>query len=164
MSGGWGSRRGRTAPERANVDYPPNLITRLGREARVGHADRVPAAINDLVDYLLFADEAKIIDRIEGSSGYAEKFAALGPKDSKGRSLREFQLDGRMMKYPLSYMIYAPAIDALPAEPKAALFRKLQQVLTGEDTSAKYAHLTPPTRQAIVEILKETKPDLATLF
>ncbi len=138
--------------------HATNLVTRLGWEARVGHADKVPAAIADLVDYLFFADEAKILERIEGSSGYAEKFQALGPTDAKGRTLREFQLDGRMMRYPLSYMIYAPAIEALPADVKTALFRKLEQVLMGEDSSAKYAHLTPSIRQAIIEILRETKP------
>ncbi|MEO8682738.1 MAG: hypothetical protein ABI665_27060 [Vicinamibacterales bacterium] len=142
--------------------HAANLITRLGWEARVGHADRVPDAIRDLVDYLFFVDEAKIPERIEGSSGYAEKFQALGPKDSQGRSLREFELNGRMMRYPLSYMIYSPAIDALPDEVKAALFRKLDQVLKGEDTSAKFAHLTPAIRQAIVEILRDTKPGVVT--
>lgn len=140
--------------------HATNLITRLDWEARVGHADRVPSAINDLVDYLLFVDEAKILERIEGSSGYAERFQALGPKDAKGRSLREFQLDGRMMKYPLSYMIYVPAIEALPADVKAALFRRLQQVLMGDDASAKFGHLTPAVREAIVEIVRDTKPDL----
>jgi hypothetical protein len=142
--------------------HATNLITRLDWEARVGHADRVPSAINDLVDYLLFVDEAKILERIEGSSGYTEKFQALGPKDAKGRSLRDFQLDGRMMKYPLSYMIYAPAIDALPAEVKAALFKRLGQVLRGEEAGSKYGHLTPTIREALVEILHDTKPDVLT--
>jgi hypothetical protein len=140
--------------------HATNLITRVGWESRVGHADKVRDAVNDLADYLFFVDEAKILERIEGSSGYAERFTALGPKDAKGRSLREFQLDGRMMRYPLSYMIYAPAIDALPADAKAALFRRLQQVLTGEDASPKYAHLTPSIREAITEILRDTKPGL----
>lgn len=140
--------------------HATNLITRAGWEARVGHADKVPAAINDLVDYLLFVDEAKITDRIIGSSGYTEKFEAMGPKDAKGRSLRELQLDGRLMKYPLSYMIYTPAIDALPADVKALLFRNLRRVLMGEDTSAKYGYLTPDLRTAIVEILRDTKPEV----
>ena len=134
-----------------------NLITRVGWEARVGNTARVPEAASDLVDYMLFVDEAPIEGRIEGSSGFAETFSAQGPRDSRGRSLRELQLSGRLMKYPLSYMIYAPPFDALPAVAKDAVLARLERVLAGEDHSPKYAHLTPPLRQAIVEILKDTK-------
>ncbi len=133
-----------------------NLMTRAGWEARVGQAARARDAVNDLVDYMLFVEEAPIDGRIEGSSGFAEKFSAQGPRDARGRSLRELQLEGRLMKYPLSYMIYSPQFDALPPEVKAATLTRLRQVLEGEDTSPKYAHLTPAIRQAIVEILKDT--------
>ncbi len=61
------------------------------------------------------------------------------------------------MKYPASYMIYSPAFDALPDAALGATRARLRQVLSGEDTSAKYAHLTPAVRQASVEILKDTK-------
>jgi hypothetical protein len=64
------------------------------------------------------------------------------------------------MKYPLSYMIYAPAIDALPADVKTLLFKNLRRVLMGEETSAKYGYLTPELRTAIVEILRDTKPEV----
>ena len=140
--------------------HATNLITRLAWEARVGHTDKLPEAINNLVDYLLFVDEANFAEgRIEGSSGFAEKFESLGPKDSRGRSLRDLDLQSRIMKYPLSYMIYTPAFDALPADIKATIARKIRSVLNGEDAAAKWAYLTPPTRQAILEILKETKSD-----
>ena len=140
--------------------HATNLITRLAWEARVGHADKVPEAINNLVDYLLFVDEANFSEgRIEGSSGFTEKFESLGPKDSRGRSLRDLDLQSRIMKYPLSYMIYTPAFDALPADIKATIARKIKSVLNGEDPAAKWAHLSAPTRQAILEILKDTKPD-----
>ena len=137
-----------------------NLITRVAWEARVGNAARVGDGARDLVDYLLFVDEAPIDEPIVGGSGFAEKFAALGPKDSQGRSPRDLKLDGRMMQYPLSYMIYTPAYDAMPAMAKEAVAARLRQVLAGEDASAKYAHLTPEVRQALLEILKDTKPGL----
>jgi len=143
-----------------------NLITRAGWESRVGahrrsdplaSATRVRSAVNDLVDYMLFVDEAPLAARIEGSSGFAEMFSAMGPRDARGRSLRELQLETRVMRYPLSYMIYSPAFDALPGEVKDAAYRRLREVLSGTDTDPKFAHLTPAVRQAIVEILKETK-------
>lgn len=133
-----------------------NLITRTAWEARIGSVN-VPDAVRDLADYLLFVGEARIAGPMEGSSGFAGKFAAMGPRDSKGRSLRELQLEGRLMKYPLSYTIYSPAFDAIPQFARDAVMARLNDVLSGEDASPKYAHLTPEIRRAIVEILKETK-------
>jgi hypothetical protein len=146
-----------------------NLITRAGWEFRVGAmrkgdpsvaATRVRDSVNDLVDYMFFVDEAPLPERIEGSSGFAERFAAMAPRDAKGRSLRDLQLEARMMRYPLSYMIYSPAFDALPGDVKDAAYRRLRDVLSGKDHDPKFAHLTPAVRQAIVEILRDTKTDV----
>jgi hypothetical protein len=126
-------------------------------------ADRVREAAGDLVDYMLFVDEAPIGRKLEGSSGFAEKFMALGPRDSKGRSLRQLNLDLRLMQYPCSYMIYSEAFDALPAAAKAAAYDRLWQVLSGQDKDKKYK-LSLVDRQAIVEILRETKKDLPAFF
>ena len=138
-----------------------NLMTRLGWEARVGNGAQVLPSAGDLVDYLLFVREAPIDGRIEGSSGFAEKFSAMGPKDSKGRSLRELQLDGRLMKYPLSYMIYSPAFGGLPHMAKGATLARLREVLSGADADRKYEHLTPEICSAILEILADTLPDFS---
>lgn len=127
-----------------------NLITYLGWEARVGHDIRVVA--HDVADALLFADEAPISGRIEGSSGFAARFAALGPRDRQGRSLRQFDLAHRLMRYPCSYMIYAPAFDALPANAKDEVYKRLWEKLSG------------PDGRAVVEILRETKKDLPPYF
>ena len=142
-----------------------NLLTRLGWEARILEDEgRTTAALNDAVteavDYMLFVDEAPL-DGIEGTSGFAERFSARGPRDSKGRSLRDFDLQRRLFRYPCSYMIYSEAFDALPAAARNAVAARLLQVLTGKDTSAKYKTLSGPDRLAILEILRETKTDLA---
>jgi hypothetical protein len=138
-----------------------NLFTRIGWEARAAsHTD----AANELVDYLLFVDEWTPTSRIEGNSGFAEKFAAEGPRDSRGRSLREFDLEHRLMRYPCSYMIYSPAFDGLPAEVKGAVYRRMWQVLSGQERGAKYARLTPADRRAVVEILRDTKKGLPDYF
>ncbi|MDP1572227.1 MAG: hypothetical protein Q8L86_19690 [Vicinamibacterales bacterium] len=151
-----------------------NLLTRAGWEARVAVHDgwlaanastatlppRVQQAVDELADYMLFVDEAPIAGRIEGGSGFAEWFSAQGPRDAKGRSLRDLQLEGRLMRHPLSYMIYTAAFDALPPVVKQAVYRRLGAVLAGDDAAPKYRHLTPAVRQAVREILRETKPDL----
>jgi hypothetical protein len=146
-----------------------NILTRIGWEYRIAPADGGAAtalerSIEGAVDYLLFVDEAKI-GRIQGTSGFAERFAALGPSDSRGRSLRQLQLDGRLMRYPLSYMIYAPAFDGLPREARDAIYRRLWDVLSGSVVDdARYAHLKPGDREAIVEILVATKAGLPEYF
>jgi hypothetical protein len=68
------------------------------------------------------------------------------------------------MRYPCSYMVYSAAFDALPASLKDAVYRRLWTVLSGGDTSPRYAHLAQQDRQAIAEILRDTKPDLPAYF
>jgi DNA-directed RNA polymerase subunit F len=60
------------------------------------------------------------------------------------------------MKYPLSYMIYSQAFQALPADVKQMALDRVRKILAGEIAAPKYADLTPAKRQAIAEILKET--------
>jgi hypothetical protein len=144
-----------------------NVLTRVGWEFRIAAREgREPVTldrtIEDAVDYLLFVGEANL-EPIGGTSGFAEKFAALGPMDERGRSLRELRLDGRLMRYPLSYLIYSRAFDALPDEAQAALYRRLWSVLSGV-ADERYAHLSPADRTAIVEILVATKPGLPDYF
>ena len=140
--------------------HAANLFTRLNWEARAGTAVRVEEAANELADYLLFVDEAPIPGKVAGTSGFAAAFMARGPRDRKGRSLRDLKLDGRLMQFPLSYMIYTPMFDALPDVARTRVRDRIGAVLDGTDTRPKYAHLSPALRSAIVEIVKETKPEL----
>lgn len=159
-----------------------NLITWVGWESRIAasaarvprvagsKADGVPAvdrvtyAARELVDYLLFVDEAPLPRRVEGSSGFTEWFSARGPVDRKGRSLRQLDLTQRLLRYPCSYMIESGAFDALPTVAKEAVYRRLWDVLSGRDATAAYGRLSRDDRQAIVEILRETKRDLPDYF
>ena len=144
-----------------------NLITRIGWEARVGAEVGRPLAQTaaEFVDYMLFVDEAPMPGPITGPSGFPKVFAAAGPRDSKGRSLRDIDLTTtRLMKYPCSYMIYSDAFDALPANAKEAVYARMWEILSGQDASPRYAVLSPEDRQAIVEILRETKDGLPEYF
>jgi hypothetical protein len=135
--------------------HATNLITRAGWEHRVG-SPHVALAVQELADYLLFVDEAPLPHAITGSSGFAEKFATLGPRDRKGRSLRELDLTDRLMRYPLSYMIYSPGFAGLPTEVKMMVSGRIGDILSGRVTSPKYGHLSAPARDAIAEILRDT--------
>ena len=159
-----------------------NLLTRAGWEARAVdpmlHAPftsnpeldarialMMSGVASELVDHLLFVDEARLDDRVRSTSGFAERFTKNGPRDRKGRSLYELDLNRRLMKYPCSYLIYSPAFDALPALAKEPIYKRMWDVLSGQEQDERYqAVLSRADRQAIVEILRDTKKDLPAYF
>jgi hypothetical protein len=101
---------------------------------------------------------------MRSTAGFPEAFAARGPADSRGRSLRQMDLTRRMMRYPASYMIYNEAFDALPAAAKEQVYARMWEILSGRERGPKFARLTLADRQAVVEILRETKKDLPPYF
>jgi hypothetical protein len=148
-----------------------NLITRLGWEARVAEAapsadaaSRVKDAAAELADSLLMLDETPLTGQVRGSSGFAEWFAAQGPRDGQGRSLRELELRTRLFRYPCSFLIYSEAFDGLPAAARQAVYERLSDVLSGRDTRKITQHLSAADRQAVLQILRDTKPDLPASF
>jgi hypothetical protein len=154
-----------------------NLLTRVGWETRVAldrqaksaqekaSAERLIAAdARELADYMLFVDEKPLTGKFESTSGFPAKFAAGGPSDRQGRSLRQLDLTKRLLRYPLSYMIYSRAFDELPAATKDAVYARLWAVLSGQDKAKKYSVLARADRAAIVSILLETKQGLPAYY
>ncbi len=109
-------------------------------------------AAEELVDYLLFVDEAPLETPVEGMSGFAAKFASA--------PLRQLDLKTRLQKLPLSFMVETPAFDALPEAARVAVGRRLSEILTGRETGVRYAKLSAQDRQAILAYLKQHKPQL----
>ena len=154
-----------------------NLLVRMGWETRVADyeaartgqppADQAAAIWDtavELVDYLLFVDEAPLPPGIRSTSGFGERFSAQGPFDRRDRSLHQLDLDGRLLRYPCSFLIYTDAFDALPERAKDAVYRRMWEVLSGQATADRYTGLTVDDRRAVVEILRDTKPDLPAYF
>lgn len=154
-----------------NVLTAANFSARItARDARVmnealGRADdtesestgrRYDSAAERVLDALLFVGETVLTDPIAGTSPFAAEFAQRGPADSQGRSLRQFDLQSRLFRYPCSYLIYSDAFAALPAPVRERVLRRLQSVLTREDTSEKFKHLSPVDRENILGILRGT--------
>ena len=123
-------------------------------------ASRIRSACEPLVNYLLMCNEAPLTAKIAGTSKFAAEFAAQGPRDPHGRSLRELDLERRLFKYPCSYLIYSPSYAGLPAEARQYVERRLWEVLAAPQVAKDFAHLCDADRQAIREILVATKPDL----
>lgn len=145
-----------------------NLIVRVGWDTRIAMADgkleearpQIEAAIDDMVGYMLFVDEAPLHGPVRGVSTFSTTFPERGPRDKQGRSLRDFDLQKRLFKYPLSYMIYTKAFDSLPDWDRERIYQRLFNVLTGKDTDPKFAKLSTDDRRNVFEILRATKPNL----
>lgn len=142
-----------------------NFITRLNYESTMalqqyGHINYLRSIVNSFLKYALFTEEAPLTAPVKGNPDFAKAFERLGPKDKQGRSLREFNLQTRLFKFPCSYLIYSEAFDNLPEPMKAHLYQRLWDILTGKDTSPDFQRISEDTKRAILEILAETKPDL----
>jgi hypothetical protein len=141
------------------------LYDAAGKDAKNAAAQAEAAAkyrqtAEDLLRYLLFTNEAALDGPVKGTSSFQHDFEALGPRDRKGRSLRDFDLKTRIFRYPCSYLIYSDDWDALPSAAKEYVYHRLYEVLTERDRSADFARLGHDERRAILEILLDTKPDL----
>lgn len=121
---------------------------------------RIRSACEPLVEYLLFSGETGLVHPVSGTSQFAQEFMRPGPRDQRGRSLRELDLKHRLFRYPCSYLVYSAGFQQLPQQCRAEVLRRMWEVLTSADPPPKYAHLSPDDRRAILEILRDTLPDL----
>jgi hypothetical protein len=118
-------------------------------------------AIEPLVETLLFAGETKLTDAVSGDPKFVEQFMRRAVRDPKGRSLRDLDLQTRLFRYPLSYVVYSAAFDALPRAAREAVYARVAAVLRGQDPGEAYAELDAAGGAAIIEILAATKPEFA---
>ena len=142
-----------------------NYITRLNYAAKVslaqyGHVNYLKSAITGFLKYLLFTEEAKLTEPIEGASGFASEFSKQGPTDPQGRSLRQFDLRTRLFRFPCSYVIYSDAFEGLPSALKEVIYKRLWDILTEIDETEDFEMLSRADRKAILDILRTTKPSL----
>ncbi|MBS0261324.1 MAG: hypothetical protein JSS02_05155 [Planctomycetes bacterium] len=138
-----------------------NLLTRVNYEYQFRKDEEpVPSSLEDLVRYLLFAQEPPLENPVLGSTGYETWFTKLGPHDKQGRSLRQFDLETRLFKYRLSYLIYTAAFEQLPEPVRLQIFRRLWDILSADNPAAPFDKLSAPERRAIREIVAETRSNL----
>jgi hypothetical protein len=156
-----------------------NLITRANFKARSIVAREIDPAANasprwddfspriqkamtaifePLVRGLLNANAAPLASPMAGGSGFDAWFQKQGPKDPRGRSLRELELKTRLFRYPLSYLIYSDGFEGLPEYGKRYVYTRIAAVLLGQDQDSTFANLSGADRQAMLEILSATRP------
>jgi hypothetical protein len=144
-----------------------NLLTRLNWVSRIASSNGQAAAtdgalgglIDELADYLLFVGEAPFSVPLTPRPGLAARVESRTPRDHRGRSFGQLELVTRLLRYPCSYMVYADAFDGLSPAVKQAVYRRMLEMLTGSDSRQAFARLTADDRQAVLEILRDTKPD-----
>ena len=118
--------------------------------------------LEPMVHSMLFINAASLKGGIASTSGFDRWFQAQAPRDRQGRSLRELDLNTRVFKYRLSYLIYSPGFDALPGCVKEFIYTRLGDILSGRDHSSEFAVLPAQERADINQILADTKPAYAT--
>jgi hypothetical protein len=176
-----------------------NLITRVNFEVRTAlqKAARGPVPqktravlqryMDGLVSVMFLANAVHFTSPISGNSGFTHWFESRGPRDPMGRSLRDLDLKTRLFEYPLSYLVYSRAFNALPAYAKDYIYARFADILTGRGDGAAAAgdaasgvdpdlldaygieqgqsdttaRLSDEERSAILEILRTTSPDFA---
>jgi hypothetical protein len=144
-----------------------NLLTRLNWEARAasgsGQASASGGAIkglvNELAEYLLFVGEQPPSVPLTARPGFAERLESRTPKDRQGRSFGQLDLVDRLVKYPCSYMVYSEAFNALPPSIKNAVYGRMLDILSATDARLQGARVSAVDRRAVLEILRDTKPD-----
>ncbi len=148
------------AETRAQYNYERLFTPPEDRDAYV--RERCQREVNKLVEGLLFAGEYQLTSPVQGTSDFRAHFESLGPFDNQGRSLRQFDLETRLLKYPCSYLIYSTAFKGLPELTLSMISTRLREILNSEPTGEDdpYKHLTLEDRQAIREILQETTSHL----
>lgn len=152
----------------AHQTHVHNLITLATyevQEAMKLHPEETEKLIKEdgdlLVGVMLFSRATVFTDPIQGNTNFAAEFSSGGLRDSHGRSLKDLDLKKRLLKYPMSYLIYSKSFDSMPAPVKSYVYRRFREILTGEDKSAAFAHLSASDREDILGILQDTKPDFA---
>ena len=147
----------------------PAVLKRRGLDDAAAAAswDALPTAarqslapmMDKLVERLVLLNAADIASRISGSQAFVDRFIARGPKDGAGRSLRDLDLNKRLFRYPLSYLIYAKSFATMPAYAKDYVYRRVAAYLGGEELFAGKSQYSLEDRQAALEILTATQPE-----
>jgi hypothetical protein len=116
-------------------------------------------AAQDIVDRLLFRREAALPEGVVGGEAFREAFAAGARRARDGRSLRDFDLNGRIFALRCSYLIHSEMFAALPEALRARIFDRLRAALESRDPNDRHAYLPAGEKRAIFDLLIDTLPE-----
>lgn len=125
------------------------------------HAAVLHGLADELVRYLLFADEAKFpAGGIRVDPRYREDFLADRKEASSGISLKDLDLETRLFQHRCSYLIYSDVFRATSDLFRQRVYQVLGEAISTEDPDPDFAYLSVAEKEAIRGILRETLSDL----
>ncbi len=142
-----------TLEARKALAYRDDMAGRFGEVSESLAASvkrRIERPAEELLRYMLFADEAEITGEIEGSA-LLEEFRARG-------GMYELDLERRLLKTPISYLVMSESFDALPEETMTYIRLRLREVLPA--ASPGFEHLTTGDQESIQQLLSDYRPSL----
>lgn len=116
-------------------------------------------AAQDVVDDLLFKNEAVLPSGLEGDVAFQNAFRKGAVWASGGSSLKDFHLAGRLFQNRCSYLIYSECFLKLPDQLKRRIYSRLGQALDPIKPDARYSYISTEERSRIVKILRQTHPE-----
>lgn len=116
-------------------------------------------AAQDVVDGLLFKDEADLPDGIIGSPEFQKAFTADARRAPDGSSLKDLLISDHLFKNRCSYLIYSESFLSLPRPLKTRIYTRLAQALKPKDPDPRYNYLHESERRRIRAILEATHPE-----
>lgn len=128
-----------------------NEISRTGIALRAG--EPLADSCEPLVEVLLSNEETPLTSPIKGNTQFQSDYEKRGPKDAKGRYLRELDLKTRLFKSRVSPMIASAAFAALPEDAKKHIFARFSEILKGSDKSGKFKAIPESERRATREMI-----------
>jgi len=130
-----------------------------GGQLSQGQRQMLDAHAARLVRYVLFADEVPLpAGGIPGDPSYKKAFQSHQRHAlPSGASLRDLDLNSRLLRYRCSYMIHTPMWDAMPEPLLQRVHEHLKQALDEKHPSAEYAYLGTEEKRVIRAILTQSK-------
>ncbi len=131
------------------------LFGEVSPETAASVKRRIEKPAEELLEHLLFSGEAALPVPLDARTPLAKEFSQRGP-------LYELDLQERLLKVPISYLVLSESFDALPKETLEYLQARLQEILSGKDQSGRFAHLSNRDRETILRTLVENRPNLVS--
>ena len=156
-----------------------NAIARAGHEARAATAyqaemarlfgdpsasllasvkRRIERPAELLLRDLLCVGEAVLKGPIRGGSGFAQEFQSRASLGGSGPSLRDLDLESRLLRNSCSYLIRSPAFAALPERVRRYVTRRIAEIVDGTDVSGNFAHIGAGERAALRALFGSIRP------
>lgn len=117
---------------------------------------------DNVVDNLLFKDEAPLPRPITGSADFQKAFAAGARRDKNGDSLKDLEISGHLFKNRCSYLIYSDTFQKFPTPLKSRIYDRLAFALNSTKPNPRYGYIGAAERRRIDTILRQTDPVYAS--